>query len=79
MTDADLQRDIESTRQALGDTVEALAHKADVKTRVERKVDDVRARATRQADRLQTPPGRYVVLAALAALVVVGFLRRRRR
>jgi ElaB/YqjD/DUF883 family membrane-anchored ribosome-binding protein len=34
-----IQQDIEATRQALGDTVEALAAKADVKARVHDRID----------------------------------------
>ena len=34
-TEQELQADIEATRQELGETVEALAHKADVKARAE--------------------------------------------
>jgi hypothetical protein len=40
---AEIRDDIDSTRQELGDTVEALAEKADVKTQAQRKVADVRA------------------------------------
>jgi hypothetical protein len=40
---AEIRDDIESTRRDLGDTVEALAEKADVKTQAQRKVADVRA------------------------------------
>lgn len=90
MSDADLHRDIESTREALGDTVEALVHEADVKARVEARIEerkdhlrrslgDLRARATGGADRLRTSPGRYVVLAVLAALLLAGLVRRRHR
>jgi Protein of unknown function (DUF3618) len=38
----DIQRDIESTRQEMGDTVEALAAKTDVKAQTQRKVAEVR-------------------------------------
>jgi hypothetical protein len=93
MSDADLERDIESTRQALGDTVEALAHKADVKARVGEKVDErkaelrrsinnVRSRVGGTAEHLGRPPGRIVVLvlsASAAAVVAVALVRRRRR
>jgi hypothetical protein len=40
---AEIRSDIESTRQELGDTVEALAEKTDVKAQAQRKVADVRA------------------------------------
>jgi len=39
----EIRDDIESTRRDLGDTVEALAEKADVKAQARRKVADVRA------------------------------------
>jgi hypothetical protein len=38
-----IRRDIEETRRELGDTVEALAAKADVKAQARHKVDDVKA------------------------------------
>jgi hypothetical protein len=38
----EIRRDIESTRGEMGDTVEALAEKADVKTQAQRKVDEVK-------------------------------------
>ena len=41
----DIQREIEQTRERLGQTVEELAAKADVKTRAQAKVADVKARA----------------------------------
>jgi len=42
---AALRSEIEETRAALGETVEALAAKADVKARAQEKVADVKARA----------------------------------
>ena len=39
----DIRHDIESTRGELGDTVEALAEKADVKAQAQKKVAGVRA------------------------------------
>jgi len=41
----EIQREIEQTREHLGQTVEELAAKADVKTRAQAKVADVKARA----------------------------------
>ena len=41
----EIQREIDQTRERLGQTVEELAAKADVKTRAQAKVADVRARA----------------------------------
>jgi hypothetical protein len=40
---AEIREDIETTRSELGDTVEALAEKTDVKAQAKRKVADVRA------------------------------------
>jgi hypothetical protein len=39
----EIRRDIESTRREMGDTVEALAEKADVKAQAQKKVADVKA------------------------------------
>jgi hypothetical protein len=41
----EIRRDIEETRGELGDTVEALAAKADVKAQAKDKVDDVKGQA----------------------------------
>jgi Protein of unknown function (DUF3618) len=41
----EIQREIEQTREHLGQTVEELAVKADVKARAQAKVADVKARA----------------------------------
>jgi len=41
----DIQREIEQTRERLGETVEQLAAKADVKTRAQAKVAEVKTRA----------------------------------
>jgi hypothetical protein len=45
-----LRRDIEQTRAGLGETVEALAAKADVKARAQGAVDDVKHRVHEAAD-----------------------------
>jgi len=37
-----IQADIEQTRQEVGDTVEALAHKTDVKGRVQDRVEEIK-------------------------------------
>jgi ElaB/YqjD/DUF883 family membrane-anchored ribosome-binding protein len=46
----ELRRDIEQTRSELGDTVEALAQKANVKAQVSAKADDVKAQVSAKAD-----------------------------
>jgi succinyl-CoA synthetase beta subunit len=52
MTAAEIQQEIERTRQRLGETVEELAAKADVKARVRGKAADVRAKAQDKATEL---------------------------
>jgi hypothetical protein len=47
-----IQREIEQTREQLGDTAEALAQKANVKARARQKVDDTKAAAAAKTDHL---------------------------
>ena len=63
-TPEELRRDIERTRRELGDTVEQLSHKADVKAQMQAKRDEVKARAAENP----LPVG------AAAAGIVVGLL-----
>jgi ElaB/YqjD/DUF883 family membrane-anchored ribosome-binding protein len=44
-TPAEIRAEIDQTREELGDTVEALAEKTDVKAQAKAKVDDVKAQA----------------------------------
>ena len=79
----ELRHEIERTREELGDTVEALAHKADVKARVQERVTDLsqRAQAT-AAQGARTVQERRVPLAAIggaALLVALMILWWRRR
>ena len=58
----ELRREIEHTREELGETVEALAHKADVKGQAREKVEEVKASAGGKKDELlgrarQVTPG----------------------
>jgi hypothetical protein len=46
----EIQREIEQTRGELGDTVEALASKADVKGRAKERVDDLKGTAQQKKD-----------------------------
>ena len=46
---SEIQREIEQTREHLGQTVEQLAAKADVKARARAKADEMRARAQDKA------------------------------
>ena len=48
-----LRRDIERTREELGETVEALSHKADVKAQVAEKVDERKADLRERGDALK--------------------------
>jgi ElaB/YqjD/DUF883 family membrane-anchored ribosome-binding protein len=47
-----LQREIEQTREQLGDTVEALAQKADVKAQAKRKIEQTKETVTDKKERL---------------------------
>jgi ElaB/YqjD/DUF883 family membrane-anchored ribosome-binding protein len=48
----ELRREIEHTREELGDTVAALAEKTDVKAQARHKVDDVKETASSKKDEL---------------------------
>ncbi len=74
-----LRREIEQTRAELGETVEALAAKADVKARAQDAVDDVKERARGAVDSVAYQVGKQrekvaelpaPVRAAIAAAVV---------
>jgi len=47
-----IQREIERTRAELGDTVEALTEKADVKAQAKQKIDQTKASITEKKDEL---------------------------
>ena len=47
-----IQRDIEQTREELGDTVEALAEKADVKAQAKRKVEATKTSVSEKKEQL---------------------------
>jgi ElaB/YqjD/DUF883 family membrane-anchored ribosome-binding protein len=49
----EIQADIETTREELGETVGAIAEKADVKKQVKRKAADTKAKATAKKDEIQ--------------------------
>jgi ElaB/YqjD/DUF883 family membrane-anchored ribosome-binding protein len=46
----EIREEIETTRQDLGDTIEALAEKTDVKAQAERKIEDTKADARQKVD-----------------------------
>ncbi len=48
----EIQREIEQTREELGDTVEALAAKADVKGRARQKIDEAKSSAADKKEQL---------------------------
>ncbi len=89
-TPAQIQSDIEHTREELGDTVEALAAKTDVKARAHDRVDeikeDVKAKVEQATPASAQEGGQQLVakvranpipIAAGAALLVVFWLGRR--
>jgi uncharacterized membrane protein len=78
MSRTDIHHNIESTREALGDTVEALAAKTDVKTRISEAVAERKQRlhATVRQAKERMSPG---VLAAIVAAAALALLVRRRR
>ena len=70
-TPEELRREIEQTRRELGDTVEALSHKADVKEQARQKKDEVQQRVA------ANPTPLLVVGGLVAAIVVLRLVRRR--
>jgi uncharacterized protein DUF3618 len=72
--------DIERTREQMGQTVEALAAKADVKAQARRKAAEVAAAARQQGQRAVTAgqrrPGLTVAAAGAAAGIVTWILTR---
>ncbi|EMF55192.1 DUF3618 domain-containing protein [Streptomyces sp. SID5476] len=68
----ELRRQIEETRAQLGDTVEELAAKADVKARVHAAQADVKAKAQSAWERV--PRGMLIVGGASVAVAAVGVL-----
>jgi hypothetical protein len=83
----EIQREIEQTREQLGQTVEELAAKADVKTRAQAKVADVKARARVKATEASGRVRRSqavrrdwpLTLVAAGILIMGAALARRRR
>jgi Protein of unknown function (DUF3618) len=79
----DIQADIEQTRKELGETVQALGAKLDVKERTKEKAADTKEAVTRKAEALRRAatddPKRTVpVVATLGVLTVIGILLWRR-
>ena len=72
-TPEQIRADIERTRERLGETVEALADKADVKTHAKEKVDEVKTNVTETARSNAVP----AAVAVVALVAVVVLLKRR--
>jgi uncharacterized protein DUF3618 len=68
----ELRADIRQTRADLGETVQALAAKADVKARAMDQVGLVRDRARTQVDRVRQSAGPVPVVLVLAGLAAVA-------
>ena len=71
-TPEELRLQIERTRRELGDTVDALSHKADVKEQARLKKDEVRQRVS------ENPVPLVAVAGGIVALVVLLRVIRRR-
>ena len=70
-TPEQIRADIEETRRDLGDTVEALAAKTDVKAHAHAKVEEVKGKAA--ANRVP-----LIAAGAIATILIVGLVLRRR-
>ena len=71
-TPEELRREIERTRRELGDTVDALSHKADVKQQARQKKDEVQERVK------SNPTPLAAALGGLVALLILRRLLKRR-
>jgi hypothetical protein len=72
LTPEELRREIEQTRRELGDTVDALSHKADVKEQARLKKEEVQQRVSSNP-----VPLAAVIGGGIALLVVLRLTRRR--
>ena len=71
-TPEEIRREIEQTRRELGDTVDALSHKADVKEQARIKKEEAKERVKANPTPLATAIG-----GGIAVLVLLRLLRRR--
>ena len=71
-TPEEIRREIEQTRRELGDTVDALSHKADVKEQARIKKEEVQERVKANPTPLAVGIG-----GAIALLLLLRILRRR--
>ena len=82
-TPEELRREIERTRQELGETVDALSHKADVKEQARIKKEEVRGQARAKKDEVrkqvsENPVPLVAVAGGVVALwLLLRFVRRR--
>ena len=85
MTAQEREQEIERTREHLGETIDELAGKADMKARARARAAGVKARAAGASDRVrqsQVLQRRWPLVAAAAGAVLIGsvlVLRRRKR
>jgi len=68
-TPEELRREIERTRRELGDTVDALSHKADVKEQARLKKDELSQRVSENPFPLAAVAGGIVALLVLRRLI----------
>ena len=82
-TPDEIRREIERTRRELGDTVDALSQKEEVKEQARAKKDEVtqqaRVKTNEAQDRVKANPAPFAAAigGALALLLVLRFLRSR--
>jgi ElaB/YqjD/DUF883 family membrane-anchored ribosome-binding protein len=93
-TPEEIEAEIEATRSELGETVEALAGKADVKGQAQRKVEETKRKAQANLsgasdtarelavtapERAKENPLPFAIAAGAVGLAAIVWLRRRRR
>jgi ElaB/YqjD/DUF883 family membrane-anchored ribosome-binding protein len=82
-TPEEIRAEIERTRRELGDTVDALSHKANVKEQARLKRDEVKEQARLKKDEVQERvssnpmPAVAIIGGGIALLLLLRLLRRR--
>jgi chemotaxis regulatin CheY-phosphate phosphatase CheZ len=82
MTAQELEQEIERTREHLGDTIDELAGKADMKARARARAAELRARAAGVSEQVrdsQLLQRRWPVAVAAGVLIAGAVIVRRRR
>jgi hypothetical protein len=78
----EIRADIEHTREELGETVEALAAKTDIKRQAEAKVEDTKHRVNAKVDALKRAaadnPATVRTIGVVAVAVMIGVILARR-